>query len=265
MKYVTPSISETAFNCPHCGALAKQFWHSLTAALRSVEYPLPKIVGETGAKEFNDFNDVKEQDIRDTLITWANQMATGQPFLEKADKDPWNPKDVWNVNLSKCFNCEKVSVWIYDRLVHPSAGHAPLANPDMSDEIRRDYDEASTILDLSPRGAAALIRLGIQKLCKELGQPGENINKDIAALVAAGLDVRLQQALDAVRVIGNNAVHPGQIDLRDDRATAEMLFKLLNLIVDKLVSEPKHIADIYGSLPQAALDAIEKRDAKPSK
>lgn len=37
-------------------------------------------------------------------------------------------------------------------------------------------------------------------------------------------------------------------DLRDDRSTAEKLLKLLNLVVDKLISEPKHIAEIYGSL-----------------
>ncbi|MHC8343369.1 DUF4145 domain-containing protein [Pseudomonas sp. RT6P73] len=265
MKYVTPSTNETAFNCPHCGALTKQFWHDLTACVRSEKHPRPTIVGETGADEYDHFKDIKDPDSQKALIDWANKMAKGQPFFDKPDKEPWNPKFVWNVSLSTCFNCEKLSVWIYDRLVYPSAGHAPPANPDMSDDIRRDYDEASAILELSPRGAAALIRLGIQKLCKELGQPGENINQDIGALVAGGLDVRLQQALDAVRVIGNNAVHPGQIDLRDDRATAEMLFKLLNLIVEKLISEPKHIAEIYGSLPQAALAAIEKRDTKSIK
>jgi hypothetical protein len=134
------------------------------------------------------------------------------------------------------------------------------ANPDLPEDVRRDYDEASTILDLSPRGAAALIRLGIQKLCKELGQPGKNINADIKALVAGGLDPRVQRALDAVRVIGNNAVHPGQIDLRDDRATAESLFRLMNLIAEKMISEPKHVDEVYAALPEDARAAIEKRD-----
>lgn len=231
----------------------------------SKENPLPIIVGETGAQQFENFSDITDSKSKALLIDWANTMSKGQPFLERSDKDQWARLTTWNLNLSECYNCDKSSIWIYDRLIYPSAGHAPPANPDMPDDIRRDYDEASAILELSPRGAAALIRLGIQKLCKELGQRGENINQDIAELVAGGLDIRLQQALDVVRVVGNNAVHPGQIDLRDDRATAEMLFKLLNLIIDKLVSEPKHITEIYGSLPQAALDAIAKRDSKPKK
>ncbi len=119
----------------------------------------------------------------------------------------------------------------------------------MPQDIRRDYDEAGSILNLSLRGAAALLRLAIQKLCKELGQPGENINADIAALVANGLHPMLQKALDTVRVVGNDAVHPGQIDLRDDRATAESLFRLVNMIVEKTISEPKHVEALYALLP----------------
>jgi Domain of unknown function (DUF4145) len=127
--------------------------------------------------------------------------------------------------------------------------------------VRRDYEEASTILDVSPRGAAALLRLAVQKLCKELDESGENLNADIASLVRKGLDVRVQKALDAVRVIGNNAVHPGQIDLRDDRATAETLFSLVNLICEKMITEPKHVDEVYARLPEAARKAIEQRDA----
>ncbi|ALI10983.1 hypothetical protein AO356_02025 [Pseudomonas fluorescens] len=148
--------------------------------------------------------------------------------------------------------------------MYPVVGSVVPANPDMSDDIRRDYEEAGAILNQSPRGAAALLRLAIQKLCKELGQPGENINEDIKSLVAAGLDARVQQSLDAVRVIGNSAVHPGKIDIRDDRATAEALFKLLNLIVDKTISEPKHIKEIYESLPENLREAIAKRDTPKS-
>lgn len=82
----------------------------------------------------------------------------------------------------------------------------------------------------------------------------------ITALVKKGLDVRVQRALDVVRVIGNNAVHPGHIDLRDDRAAAEKLFGLVNLIAERMISQPKHVQELYESLPEGARKAIEKRN-----
>lgn len=260
MKYVPPSAKETSFNCPHCGALAKQFWLSIYAERNSKEHELPVIFGEGGSGELN-LNKIDDAELRKEIINWANKMAKGAPFLDRIKEGKYVYQAVCNLSASSCYNCEKVAIWIYDRLVFPSTGEAPPANLDMPDDIRRDYNEASTILNQSPRGAAALIRLAIQKLCIELGQPGKNINDDIGALVKGGLDPRVQQALDAVRVIGNSAVHPGQIDLRDDRATAETLFKLLNLIVDKTISEPKHVAEVYATLPEGALKAIEKRDS----
>jgi acetyl/propionyl-CoA carboxylase alpha subunit len=78
--------------------------------------------------------------------------------------------------------------------------------------------------------------------------------------VKKGLDKRVQQALDIVRVVGNDAVHPGQIDLRDDRDTATKLLGLVNLIAEKMITEPKHIEALYGGLPEAKRQAIEKRD-----
>ena len=65
-----------------------------------------------------------------------------------------------------------------------------------------------------------------------------------------------------MRVIGNNAVHPGKIDLSDDRATAERLFRLLNLITENMISEPKHVAEFYDDLPEKELAVVERRDRK---
>lgn len=72
--------------------------------------------------------------------------------------------------------------------------------------------------------------------------------------------MRVQKALDAIRVIGNNAVHPGQIDLQNDRATAETIFGLVHLICEKMITEPKHVDELYAKLPEGARQAIEKRD-----
>ncbi len=214
-----------------------------------------------------ELDNITEQDLKgaedpEKLIERYEKLATELPFLEHANEYERGTMQVRNVHISTCFNCNKISIWVYDRMIYPQKGEAPPANPDLPEDIRRDYEEASAILDLSPRGAAALIRLCIQKLCKHLGQPGKDINQDIKALVAAGLDPRVQKALDAVRVIGNEAVHPGQMDLTDDRATAESLFRLLNLIAEKTISEPKHVDEVYASLPASKLEQIEKRDGK---
>ena len=63
----------------------------------------------------------------------------------------------------------------------------------MPDDVRADYDEANSIANASPRGAAALLRLAIQKLCKHLGKPGKIINDDIAALVTDGLPPKVSR------------------------------------------------------------------------
>ncbi len=164
--------------------------------------------------------------------------------------------------ITRCFNCDKDAVWLRGRLVDPELGGVALPNPDLSDEIKDDYLEAAAIVQRSPRGAAALLRLCVQKLCKQLGKPGKNINDDIAALVKEGLPVQIRQALDVLRVVGNNAAHPGELDLKDDVATAMTLFGLINLIADNRISEPKRIAAVYNTLPEGARKAIEDRDKK---
>jgi len=259
--FLPPSIKDTAFNCPHCGALAKQFWYSVRADQSDDKHPTPLTVTEGEDRNW-DFKNVEDKETRAKLIKWVDEMSKARPFFEGGTDGNYSFQNVYNLFISRCYNCKDLAIWIHERLVYPQRGEAPPANPDMPDDIRRDYDEASTILDLSARGAAALIRLSIQKLCKHLGMPGKNINDDIKALVAGGLDPRIQKALDVVRVVGNNAVHPGQIDLKDDRATAESLFRLLNLIVEKMISEPKHVDEVYAALPEEARKAIEKRDGK---
>jgi hypothetical protein len=161
-----------------------------------------------------------------------------------------------------CEHCKKNSIWYLEKMIEPNIGGVPIPNQDLPDEIIFDYNEARDILNKSPRGASAILRLAIQKLCVYLGEKGKNINDDISSLVKKGLPVKIQQSLDYVRVIGNNAVHPGQLDLKDNPEIASNLFKLINVIADVMITQPKEISDLYENLPEAQLKSIEKRDNK---
>lgn len=184
------------------------------------------------------------------------------PHCQSYSNQEWTDDlpDRYALLIADCLYCGGYSLWHYEQMIYPdSAAEAP--NADLSDEIQADYMEAGIIVRKSPRGAAALLRLCVQKLCVQLGEKGEKIDDDIASLVQIGLPPKIQKALDIVRVIGNEAVHPGQLDLKDDVATAMKLFELINLIAQDRITTPNQIDAVYESLPATSLEHIKKRDA----
>ena len=169
------------------------------------------------------------------------------------------PTKNW-VTIAQCQNCNRKIIWIDDEYVYPDI-IAEEANPDMPKSVKQLYDEAGLIYNKSPRAACALLRLAVDRLCNELGETDRDINKNIGALVEKGLPKSIQQALDVVRVVGNKAVHPGQIEFDvDDKGTATMLMHLLNIIVQRMISEPKEINTLYQGLPESVKESIKKRD-----
>jgi hypothetical protein len=165
-----------------------------------------------------------------------------------------------DLKLALCGRCQSASIWFRETMIVPDGGSAPLSHPDMPADVKVDFDEARGIVARSPKGAAAMLRLGIQKLVSDLGENGSDLNTAIGNLVKKGLPSQVQKALDTVRVIGNEAVHPGQIDLNDKPELAMVLFDLVNIIVEEMIAKPKMIAALYNSLPKSKLDSIEKRD-----
>ena len=170
--------------------------------------------------------------------------------------------DCWEC---RCENCRKKSIWREitqgGRLIDPVVGGGPRPHPEMPDDVREEYEEAQKVVSLSPRGACALLRLAVQKLCADLGESGKDTNADIGNLVKGGLSSDVQEALDSLRVIGNNAVHPGEMDLKDDIETASALFDLLNFIVEDRIAQPKKRKALFERLPRGARDAIHRRDS----
>jgi hypothetical protein len=168
--------------------------------------------------------------------------------------------DVKQIGAAMCEHCSEMTVWVNQQLVYPPATLAPPANPDLPSDARASYDEAAGIAARSPRGAAALLRLSVQQLCIHLGLPGKNLNEDIAALVSQGLNPDVQLALDSLRVVGNNAVHPLEMQLEDDVETASSLFAAVNFIADQMITHRAKVRALFAKLPAGARDAIKKRD-----
>ena len=165
-------------------------------------------------------------------------------------------------SASVCYRCDGVALWKEKQMIFPRVSVVMRASEDMPLEVKKYYDEARAIFYESPRGAAGLLRLAIQKLMIELGEDGDNLNKAIGNLVKKGLSERIQRSLDIVRVIGNNAVHPGQIVIEDNTEVAMSLFKITNLIVDDIITKSKEIDELYNNLPEGVKGQITERDAK---
>lgn len=165
--------------------------------------------------------------------------------------------------VSKCDRCDEAAVWLGEQLLWPKGGLAPQPDPNLPDSVRRCYQEANSIAGESPRAAAMLVRLAIEELCRTL-VPGRRLSLDsrIRKLVKKGLSSRTQMALDAVRVIGNQAAHQGQMDSRDDDETVYTLLSLVNMIAEEVISGPKAVEEIYDGLPERVRKHIASEDGK---
>lgn len=173
------------------------------------------------------------------------------------------------IKTARCSNCGGQNYWVKIpkssnwSMIYPSCSPAPLPDRNLPEDCKKDYLEAAEIAQKSPRGAAALLRLCIQKLCVVLGEENKDLNESIGNLVKnQDLNKKIQQALDVVRVVGNNSVHPGQISVDDNPELVSSLFKLVNLIVEEMITRPNEIQEMYNSLPKGTLERIKRRDKK---
>ncbi|MDM3870378.1 DUF4145 domain-containing protein [Porticoccus sp. W117] len=259
MKIETPTTSKTAFNCPHCSALTTQNWFKVFAGRFDEKQRTPTFPTEETLRKVSATHEIPE-DVKTELLNNYRKLMSGYPFLKKSEESPYNPPKVSNCFITSCYNCKELTIWIHDKIVYPNSKLMILPNDDMPPVVRELFEEAREIVEKSPKGAAALLRLSIQHVCKELGESGKNIDKDIASLVSKGLNPTVQQALDIVRVVGNESVHPGEIDLNDNKDIAIQLFNLVNLICEQMISHPNKVKELYAGLPKNKLDGIDARD-----
>jgi len=220
MIYTPPMLKLEAFNCPHCNAYAQQIWMS----------PLWGFLSDK----------LKEADGASPSLAKIRMLANQTHGIFLLNENV-------TYAATQCLRCKEFVLWRNERIIYPNATTAPLPNDDMPDEIKKDFNEAREVFPISARSSAALLRLVIEKLSKHLGYAANKIDEAIGKMVADGIHPLVQQAFDVVRVIGNESVHPGQIDLRDDPDTALQLFKLINIIVEEKITKPQKVQELFNS------------------
>ena len=76
----------------------------------------------------------------------------------------WNQSKDANIRICLCSHCGEWSYWYNEQMIIPASAPVEPPHPDLPPECRADFDEARSIFSQSPRAAAALLRLSIQKL-----------------------------------------------------------------------------------------------------
>lgn len=230
-NYDPPSYGKDGFNCPNCNAFSHQnWWHVVKDpnGVMSLYNSLPSV----GGRLIGRHSDVNGYSIE-------NEVA-----------------------MSRCLKCGEVSLWKKGNLINPVLSTAPMPNPDMPEDVKALYEEAREVSKVSPMASTALLRLAVEKLLPQIGAEKAKIDTMIGQLVGKGLPKEVEKALDSLRVIGNEAVHPGTIDLNDNADVAFALFKLLNFVVDRMITQLKEIDAIYDLLPEGKRQGIENRNAR---
>ena len=106
---IEPSIAETAFSCPHCGAFTSQHWYKLRCDEITGEKPTP-LIPDTKHKERVERDREIPPEAKKDLLEWFDKMSSGLVFFESTSSE-YLDLSVHNLYLSKCYNCEKIAVW----------------------------------------------------------------------------------------------------------------------------------------------------------
>ena len=165
-----------------------------------------------------------------------------------------------SISYAICKSCNDVTIWRDSQMIFPRKSLIQPPNQDLKDDIRSIYNEAALIYQDSPRASAALLRLCVDMLCIQLGEEDGNLFDRIGNLVKQGLSGQTKKALEVCRVVGNDAVHPGMIDIDENPEIVFTLFGLINYIAHEMITKPREIEELFSSLPEEKRNSIEQRD-----
>lgn len=255
--YTAPSTDRTGFHCPHCGVKCAQKWYDLYGrSLEKTPYrPDWDDINYWEGQVASTLDETKKK-LAEKNLRYVTSLHNGD--IRIAAVSSFYVGAISNLYASQCSECSEIALWMRDKLTYPVVGEVT-PHPDLPNRVADTFNEAAKVLEHSPRASAALSRLALQQLCEDLGCEENYLDGQIAELVARGLSLDIQQMLDGIRVIGNNAVHPLEIDISEDNQTPLFLLECINRICQRLITEKQEAEKLYEMLPPGAKEKIEKR------
>lgn len=148
-------------------------------------------------------------------------------------------------------------------MIYPKKLTAPLSHLDMPEDVKEIYEEARNVSDISPRASAALLRVALEKLTIHLGESEWSLNTRIGNLSKQWLPEKVIKSLDIVRITANEWwSHIWSIDLtwEDNSEIVNKLFRLINFIIEKTITENNEIDEMFEDLPEDKKQWVENRD-----
>ena len=162
------------------------------------------------------------------------------------------------LNSIQCGSCGNYSIYHNGKMIYPIDSSVSKPNEDMPSNVKKVYYEAKTVLNISPKSACALLRLALEILMNELDINGRTLNDKINNYCNDfDSNNRLIKAFHLVRIVGNETVHPGTIDIDDNEDIARAMFEILNEIVNETITKKKKLDAIFDYLPNEKTNQIK--------
>lgn len=225
-----PYFQSTAFICPHCGKNEHQTWD------------WPKLIHKIkGTWEYHN--------LRYSDCQWCKwRMVWLESYTPiTLSKDKKENRIIFPINYNRKSKIKFLN--------------------DTPEIIIDDLKEAASIIDLSPRWSCALLRLALQKFLDEIifkinWNKKKTVDESINFLLNEKiLSQDIINIMHTLRIVWNEAVHPWQMDLKDDKETALKMFDFFNYLIKTIISDNKDKIKIFDMLPEnKKKDAIKENE-----
>ena len=167
-----------------------------------------------------------------------------------------------NHDSAKCLHCKKLSFWRNGKIIYPSTPSMPAAVEDMPKGVKKIYEEARLVEPFSKRAAMILLRVSLEKLMLHLQMKGKTLDEKIKNLKHKGVMDTAINWLLAVKIMGNEAAHIGNINPNDKEIVENLnkVFTTINLVVTITITLKNMSDDLTKKLPKDGDQTTQKKN-----